>query len=181
MNVIDSKADLEYFLINTSDMRREKRMAAHKFRFSIPMVYLVLIMIAWIAPTRDAQGGALYQYIDKDGSVVLTDNPPPGVKAKPMESSPDMTGNQKSDQEKESDLKKEQYREADVKRQEKREKIRALREELETAQSNEAKYRSNMNQAQGFSQRSHWRKMVDEQLKEIEEKKKKIEELESQP
>jgi hypothetical protein len=114
MNVIDSKADLEYFLINTSDIRRGKRMAAHKFRFSIPMVYLVLIMIAWIAPTRDAQGGTLYQYIDKDGSVVLTDNPPPGVKAKPMESSPDMTGNQKSDQEKDSDLKKEQYREADA-------------------------------------------------------------------
>ena len=99
MNVIDSKADLEYFLINTSDMRREKRMAAHKFRFSIPMVYLVLIMIAWIASTRDAQGGTLYQYIDKDGSVVLTDNPPPGVKAKPMESLPDMTGEQKLQQE----------------------------------------------------------------------------------
>jgi hypothetical protein len=181
MNVIDSKADLEYFLINTSDMRREKRMAAHKFRFSIPMMYLVLIMIAWIAPTRDAQGGTLYQYIDKDGSVVLTDNPPPGVKAKPMESLPDMTGNQKSDQEKEADSKTQQYREADAKIQEKREKIRALREEIETAQSNEEKYRSNMNQAHGFAQRSHWRKLVDEQLKEIEEKKKKIEELESQP
>jgi hypothetical protein len=181
MNVIDSKADLEYFLINTSDMRREKRMAAHKFRFSIPMVYLVLIMIAWIAPTRDAQGGTLYQYIDKDGSVVVTDNPPPGVKAKPMESLPDMMGEEKLQQEKETDSTLQKYREADAKRNEKRGNIRALREEIATAQSNEAKYRSNMNQAHGFAQRSHWRKMVDEQLKEIEEKKKKIEELESQP
>ena len=156
-------------------------MAAHKFRFSIPMVYLVLIMIAWIAPTRDAQGGTLYQYIDKDGSVVLTDNPPPGVKAKPMESLPDMTGEQKLQQEKETAATLQKYREADAKGNEKRGKIRALREELETAQSNEAKYRSNMNQAHGFSQRSHWRKMVDEQLKDIEEKKKKIEELESRP
>jgi hypothetical protein len=38
-----------------------------------------------------------------------------------------------------------------------------------------------MNQSHGFAQRRYWRNLLDEQEKDIEEKKKKLEELESSP
>jgi len=49
---------------------------------------------------------------------------------------------------------------------------------LDQAVSDEVAHRRNMNQSSGYSQRNYWRKLVDEKLKEIEEKKKQIEELE---
>ena len=73
------------------------------------------------------------------------------------------------------------YREGAAKRNEKEENIRVLREELERAKRDEENYRMNMNQSSGFAQRHHWRTLVDEQLKLIEEKKKKLDDLESRP
>ena len=44
-------------------------------------VYLLLLSFVWIA-VAGAQGQTLYQYIDKDGTVIITDSPPPGVKSR---------------------------------------------------------------------------------------------------
>jgi len=156
-------------------------MAAYKLRILIPAVFLTLVMVVWIAISGEAYGETLYEYIDKDGSVVITDNPPPGVKAVPKQSLPDITIEQKSESEKESEAKMQKYREADVKRTEKEEKIRAAREELERAKSDAESYRSNMNQSANYSQRHHWRMQVDEQDKLVEDLKKKLDELESGP
>jgi predicted ribosome quality control (RQC) complex YloA/Tae2 family protein len=179
MNVFDTNRNLEYFSRKIFHHEEEIRMAAHILRTLITVVSLVLTMVVLIATPGEVRGQALYQYIDKDGTVVLTDNPPPGVKAKRMESLPEATGEQTSDPEKVVDVKTEKNREIDMKRKDNRETIEALREEVEKAQSTADNYRSNMNQARGFAQKSHWRKLLDEQEKDIEEKKKKIEELES--
>ncbi len=71
--------------------------------------------------------------------------------------------------------------EADAKRLEKDKKIETAREELEKAKNDADLYRSNMNQSANYSQRHHWRSMLDEQQKMIEEKQKLIDELEAQP
>ena len=156
-------------------------MAAHKLRVSIPAVSLILVLCALIALPGDANGEKLYQYIDKDGSTVITDNPPEGVSAQPVMSLPDVTEQQKAASEKEDDAAKLRNQEADAKRLEKVEKIKTAREELEKAKSDADHYRSNMNQSANYSQRHHWRTMLDEQLKAIEEKQKLIDELEAQP
>jgi hypothetical protein len=156
-------------------------MAAHKLRVLIPAVSLILVMAAWITISGEVYGGTLYQYIDKDGSTVITDNPPEGVQAKPMMTLPDLTEGQKAETEKEDDAKIQKNQEADTKRLEKNEKIKTAREELERAKNDADLYRSNMNQSANYSQRHHWRVMLDEQQKVIEEKQKLIDELEAQP
>jgi len=156
-------------------------MAAHKLRILIMAVSFILVMAAWIAISGEAYGGTLYQYIDKDGSTVITDTPPEGVKAKPLMTLPDITEEQKAESEKERETKIQKYREADVKSQEKEEKIRAAREELDKAKSDEQLYRSNMNQSANYSQRFHWRTLVDEQEKLIADLQKKLDDLESGP
>jgi hypothetical protein len=90
-----------------------------------------------------------------------------------------MTEEQKAALEKEKNERLQKYREADAKKNERDENIRVLREELEKAKRDEQNYRMNMNQASGYAQRHHWRTLVDEQLKLIEEKKKKLDDLES--
>jgi molecular chaperone GrpE (heat shock protein) len=142
---------------------------------------LLLLGFVWIAVAGEAQGGTLYEYVDKDGTVVITDSPPPGVKVKTLDSLPKITEEQKVASEKEGNEKSQRYREADVKRKERDESIRTIREELEKAKRDEENYRANMNQASGYAQRNHWRKLVDEQLKLIDEKKKKLDDLESRP
>ena len=156
-------------------------MAANKLRVLIPAVSLMLVMAAWITISGEVYGGTLYQYIDKDGSTVITDNPPAGVQAEPLMSLPDITEEQKAETEKEDDAKIQKNQQADIKRLEKDEKIRTAREELERAKNDADLYRSNMNQSANYSQRHHWRVMLDEQQKVIEEKQKLIDELEAQP
>jgi type IV secretory pathway VirB10-like protein len=153
-------------------------MAAYKLRGLIPAASLILLVFIWIAAAGEAQGQTLYEYTDKDGSIIITDSPPPGVNAKKLESLPEPTKAQKAAAGKEANEKSQDYREADKKREE---NIRVAREELEKAKMDEQNYRSNMNQASGYSQRYHWRTLVDEQLKLIEEKQKKLDELESSP
>lgn len=156
-------------------------MAAHKLRKLIPAVSLALLIFIWMAATREAQGQGLYEYIDKDGTVIITDSPPPGANAKKLQSLPDMTEEQKAALEKESNERLQRYREVDEKRKEREGTIKAVREELEKAKRDEENYRMNMNQSSGYAQRHHWRTLVDEQLKLIEEKKKKLDDLESRP
>jgi hypothetical protein len=154
-------------------------MIAYTLRLWGPVVSLILMMIVWMTFPGDAQGGTLYKYIDKDGSLILTDNPPPGVEAKEFESSEEVTHEKKVEPAKDASAQKQADQEAGTKRQEIQVKIQTLREELDQAVSEEAAHRRNMNQAHGYVQRNYWRKLVDEKLKEIEEKKKQIEELES--
>jgi hypothetical protein len=180
MNVIDIIVYLKYFK-RVFYIRRNKRMAANKLRVLIPAVSLMLVMAAWITISGEVYGGTLYQYIDKDGSSVITDNPPEGVQAKPMMTLPDITEEQKVEMEKDDDANKQKIQEADTKRLEKDEKIKTAREELERAKSDADHYRSNMNQSANYSQRHHWRLMLDEQQKVIEEKQKLIDDLEAQP
>jgi hypothetical protein len=154
-------------------------MVAYTIRAGGLMVPLIVMMILWMTVPGDAHGGTLYKYTDKDGSIILTDNPPPGVKAKKYIVSDDMPTEPKAAPEIEPGVKIQSTQEAEAKKEDKQQKIKSLREELDKAVRDEAAYRRNMNQAQGYSQRRHWRQLVDEQLNLIEEKKKQIEELES--
>jgi len=153
-----------------------------KLRGSVRAVFPALLAIVWIMSSAGlVQGQTLYEYIDKDGSVVITDSPPPGAKIKRAESEPPQSAEQKAAAEKEGGERTQRYREADTQRQEKQAAIRIARDELEKAKRDEQLYRMNMNQASGYAQRHHWRTLVDEQLKLIEEKQKKLDELESRP
>jgi len=153
-------------------------MVSHKLRVSGLMAPLILMMIIWINVPGDAHGGALYKYTDKDGSIILTDNPPPGVEAKKYISSDDIPTETKAAPEIEPGVKTQSIQDSEAKKQDKRQKIQTLREEVDKAVSEEAAHRRNMNQAHGYVQRNYWRKLLDEKLKEIEEKRKQIEELE---
>jgi len=154
-------------------------MATYKLRGLVLVAPLALLIFTWMAASGEAQGQALYEYIDKDGTVIITDSPPPGAKIKKLQSLPNMTEEQRAASEKESNERLEKYREADEKRKEREGNIKAVREELEKAKRDEENYRANMNQASGYAQRRHWRTLVDEQLKLIEEKQKKLDDLES--
>lgn len=156
-------------------------MAAYKLRGLMPAASLTLLIFIWIAAAGEAQGQTLYEYIDKDGTTIITDSPPSGVNVKKSQSLPDVTEEQKTATEKEGSEKLQKYDEADAKRKEREENIRVVREELEKAKRDEQHYRSNMNQASGYSQRNHWRTLVDEQLNLIDEKKRKLDDLESSP
>jgi hypothetical protein len=156
-------------------------MTAYKLHGLMPAASLALLIFILITSAGEAQGQTLYEYLDKDGTVIITDNPPPGVNVKKSQSLPIMTEDQKAASEKEGNEKLQRYREADAKRNEREANIRVAREELEKAIRDEQNYRANMNQASGYAQRHHWRTLVDEQLRLIEEKKKKLDDLESRP
>ncbi len=156
-------------------------MASYKLCRLLPRVSLLLLSFIWIAAAGEAQGQTLYRYIDKDGTVIITDSPPPGVNVKTLDSLPKITEEQKAALEKEGNEKSQRYRETETKRNEKEENIKAIKEDLEKAKRDEENYRANMNQASGYAQRHHWRTLVDEQQKLIEEKQKKLDDLESRP
>ena len=140
-----------------------------------------VMMITGVAFSGSVQAGTIYEYTDRDGSVILTDSPPPGVKARPLQTYQDMTETDKEEMAKEKAEQMEKYRSSDVKRNEKEEKIRAAKEEYEQALKDEERYRSNKNQASGYVQQRHWIKELEAQDAKIEEKKKKLQELESEP
>jgi hypothetical protein len=142
---------------------------------------ITCVMITSIFSSGDMRAGTIYEYVDRDGSIILTDSPPPGVNARPLQTYQDMTESEKENLEKEKTSEMQKYRESGTKRKEKEEKIRAARTEYEQAIKEEERYRSNKNQARGYAQQQHWIKMLEEQSKEIEEKKKKLQELESAP
>jgi hypothetical protein len=59
------------------------------------------ILLASIVLSGDVQAGTIYEYVDKDGSVVLTDSPPPETKVRPVQNYRDMTEADKQEMEKE--------------------------------------------------------------------------------
>ena len=140
-----------------------------------------MMMITCVAFSGSVQAGTIYEYTDRYGSVVLTDSPPPGVKARPLQTYQDMTETDKGEMAKEKAEQMEKYRSSDVKRNEKEEKIRAAREEYEQALKDEERYRANKNQASGYVQQRRWIKEIEAQDAKIEEKKTKLQELESEP
>lgn len=154
-------------------------MGATTFHVGKLMMPLILMMITWMAVPGDVYSDTLYKYLDKDGSIIVTDNPPPGVKVEEYRTSDTMPTETKPMPEVEPGVKPQPVQDADAKRQDKRRKIESLRQELDKAISEEASHRRNMNQSSGYAQRRYWRTLVDEKLKEIEDKKKQIEELES--
>jgi hypothetical protein len=178
LNAIDINSDLKYSQYKFY-IRRIKRMGASTLRVGRLMMPVILMMITWMAVPGDAYGAALYKYTDKDGSIILTDNPPPGVEAKEYLSSDDIPIETKAAPDVEPGVKTQSIPDAEAKKQDKRSKIETLRQEVDKAVSEEAAHRRNMNQSSGYAQRNYWRKLVDEKLKEIEEKKKQIEDLES--
>ena len=144
-------------------------------------ILVCMMLFICLSLTGSLQAGALYKYIDKDGSEVLTDSPPPGVKAKPLQTFQDVTDADKQELEKERSSQMKKFQEGNVKQKDKEEKIRTAREEYEQAKKTEEMYRANRNQAHGYAQQKHWNDMIAEQGKEIEEKRKKLQELESEP
>jgi hypothetical protein len=146
-----------------------------------PFIVVSGFIVASVFTACMLWAGTIYEYTDKDGSVMLTDNPPPGVNAKPVQKFQDMTDAERQalQQEKASSMQK--YEEADTKRQEKEEKIRIARKEYEQALENEQRYRSNRNQSGNYSQQRHWNLMLQEVAKEIAQKKKKLDKLEQEP
>jgi hypothetical protein len=148
---------------------------------SSTIVVLGVILSSCVFFTGGLQAGTIYKYVDKDGNVVFTDTPPPEIKAKPIQTFPDLTESEKQELDKEKSSQMQNFREADGKRKEKEGKIRAAREEYERALKDGDRYRANKNQASGFAQQKRWRDMIEEQNKEIEEQKKKLQELESTP
>jgi hypothetical protein len=148
-------------------------------RVSATAVYCIMIIISFCI-SGNAWAGTIYDYVDRDGSVVFTDSPPPGVNARPIQSFKKLTEEENRALEKERSSRMESFRESEEKRKEKEEKIRAARAEYEQALQEEQRFRSNKNQARGYAQQRYWIKMMEEQSKEIEEKKKKLQEIESE-
>ena len=144
-------------------------------------IFTCMMLVIFISLAGSLQAGTLYKYIDKDGSEVLTDSPPPGVKAKPLQTFRDVTEAEKQELEKEKTSQMQNFREGTVKRKEKEEKIRAALEEYEQAKKTEDRYRANKNQAHGYAQQKHWINMIEEQGKEVEDKRRKLQEIESEP
>jgi len=150
-------------------------MAANKCCVLRQAWILVLILLVWIVASGVAHGQILYKYIDKDGTFVITDNPPPGFKLVP-DSPSDVMEEQISEleQEKEDIQTTREARETGTGRQE---KIRAARSEWEQAQVQAENYRFNIQQATNYNERLYWREMFDKQKKVVEESKKKLDEL----
>lgn len=145
------------------------------------LLILIMALSTYVVLVCDITAGTIYKYVDKDGLIIYTDNPPSGVKAIPKESFRDMTESEKETLANELTSAMEKHRQADKTRRETEEKIRMAREEYKQAMFKEEKFRSNMNQASGFIQRQRWRKELEEQKKEVQEKKKKLEEIETSP
>lgn len=160
-------------------------MAAHKFSALTQKGILILIMMVLITTTGEVRGGTLYKCIDKDGNVIITDNPLPEFQFVPVvpEQSLEMMEEQRLQLEKkeieiETDV---LQRINDDRKKDKQEKIMASREDLEKAKVNEESYRFNMIQTLDLSQRLYWGEMLDKQKKVVEEKQKKLNELQSEP
>lgn len=149
--------------------------------FKSTIIVMVCMVITSVFLSGGAPAGTIYEYIDRDGDVVLTDSPPPETRAKPVQIYRDMTEADKKALEKEKSSKLQKYQESDLKRKEKEEKIRAAREEYEQAVKDEQWHRANKNQASGYSQQRQRAQMLEEKKKEMEEKKNKLQELEINP
>jgi hypothetical protein len=157
-------------------------MATHKFSSLTQKGILILIMIVWITTPGEVRGGTLYKCIDKDGNVIITDNPLPEFQSVPGQSLEMMEERRLQLEKKEKEIDTEvSQRITDDTKKDKRERIMAASEDLGKAKVNEESYRFNMEQTIDLSQRLYWREMLDKQKKVVEEKQKKFNELQSEP
>jgi len=78
------------------DTKNKSSAKAGKDLLRIFMINVVcIVLIPGVSFFSQLQAGIIYEYVDKDGSVVLTDNPPPGVKAIPHQTSQDLKEDKK--------------------------------------------------------------------------------------
>jgi hypothetical protein len=129
-------------------------------------------------PCHPLQADTIYKFIDKDGSVVYTDNPPPGVKAEPRQVPRALTAGEMQALDKQKTL----SAEAEAKQKAREESIQAARADYEKAQEDLQRYQFNKNQSFGdFTAGSQWEKRIEEQRVVIEQKRKQLESLEQTP
>jgi hypothetical protein len=163
-------------------IRRNKKMAAHKFSALTQKGLLILIMIVWITTPGEVRGGTLYKCIDKDGNVIITDNPLPEFQSVPGQSRELMEEQRLQLEKKEIEIETDVYqRITEDTKKDKQEKIMAARVDLAKAKQNEETYRFNMEKTIDLSQKLIWREMLDKQKKVVEEKQKMLNELQSEP
>jgi hypothetical protein len=173
---VENWLEAERIVLERLSMRESSKAAKKLVPF--PIVFIVMLCFLWISCLGEVYGKTLYEYVDKDGPTVITDIQPSGGKFKTIEVPTKKTEEKKVES---GNRPNKQAKEAAAKGNEKREKIKALEEKLRKAEIDEQNYRSNMNQASGFSQRHHWRVQVDKQLELIKKTEKEIEELKRRP
>ncbi len=157
-------------------------MSAKKLHLLVKVMPFVLIMIIWMLTSGGLSEGAMYKYVDKDGNVVITDNPPPDFKIESDELPPELVEQQKLQLEKEKQLDKKIYQKrASEYDKEKQAKITKARSELDKALADEETYRLNLQQATSLPDRVRWRELLDKQQNVVKEKRDKFREIESQP
>ena len=125
----------------------------------------------------DIQADTIYQYRDRDGKIVFTDNPPPGVNAQLHQKTRSVTINELQALEKD----KAKTAENDAKQASREDKIQAARQEYEQAQKDMESYHLKKNQAADPYIWWQWNNRIEEQNKLIEDKRKKLQEAESGP
>ena len=157
-------------------------MAAHKFSALTQKGLLILIMIVWITTPGEVRGGTLYKCVDKDGDVIITDNPLPEFKSVPGQSWEIMEEQRLQLEKKEKEIEMDVYKQIiDDTKTGKQEKIRAAGDDLGKAKLKEESYRFNIEQTTDSDKRIYWRDMWDKQKKVVEEKQQKLNELQSEP
>jgi len=157
-------------------------MFANRLRLLVKVVPVLLIMIVCMITYGQLSEGAMYKYVDKDGTVVITDNPPPDFKIEPDQLPSSLAEEQKLQEEKGKQLEKKiDLKGVDKYTRERQERIARARTELDRALADEENYRLNMQQAGSLSERVRWRELFDKQQKVIKEKREKLNEIERQP
>jgi hypothetical protein len=157
-------------------------MFAKRLRLLEKVVSFLLIMIVWMITYGQLSEAAMYKYVDEDGTVVITDNPPPDFKIEPDQLPSSLAEEEKLRLEKEKQLeKKTNLKRADTYTKDRQNRIIKARSELDKALADEENYRLNTQQATSLSERVRWRELLDKQQKVVKEKREKFKEIESQP
>ncbi|HYA12934.1 MAG TPA: DUF4124 domain-containing protein [Syntrophales bacterium] len=157
-------------------------MSTDKLRNSIKVMLFVMIIFTWLIASGALSEGAMYKYTDKDGTVVITDSPPPDLKIDTDELPASVAQEQKLqvEKEKQSGQKINQKRD-DTYDNQRQARIAKAKGELDRALADEENYRLNLQQASTIPDRVRWRELLDKQQKVIQEKREKLRDVESQP
>ncbi|MEN6321310.1 MAG: hypothetical protein ABFD82_21525 [Syntrophaceae bacterium] len=156
-------------------------MTTHTFRTLTLMGIIILIVVVWITNPGDVRGGPLYRCIDKDGDVIITDHPLPEFKTIPGHPA-EMTEEQRELLEKqEKEIEMDVYKQViDGAKKDKQARLNDAREELARAKEDQENYRMHIEQTTDLDKRVYWREMYDKQQKVVEEKQRRLQELESE-
>ncbi|MBN1663225.1 MAG: DUF4124 domain-containing protein [Deltaproteobacteria bacterium] len=160
--------------------------AARSFvSYAAASAFFIIILAASFP--QCVQAKTLYRYVDKDGTVILTDQEPPqGTSAQRRESIPEPTEDQKSDapDDTAATIQKEgteQKEKADAKNAEKQEKIKTLINEIEAAKSDIKRYEVQRNIAVSNVRKNYVKSQIEQKLKEIAEKEEELQVLQEEP